>query len=86
VHTVAIGSHDRVVVTVREVFKAAILHNADRVVVAHNHPSGPVTPSKEDNRLTRDLVRASKLLGIEIADHVIVGRGAFWSFRDHGQL
>jgi DNA repair protein RadC len=59
-----------------------------QVGVAHNHPSGDVTPSKEDERCTKRLVDAGKLLGIEVIDHVIVGgwAGEFFSFANEGRL
>jgi len=59
----------------REVFTTAISHAAAAVILAHNHPSGDPTPSVEDLRVTRQLVEASRILGIRVLDHVIVGRG-----------
>ncbi len=58
----------------REVFSAAIRHAAAAMILAHNHPSGDPTPSVEDLRVTRQLVEASRILGIRVLDHVIVGR------------
>lgn len=58
----------------REVFSAAIRHAAAAVILAHNHPSGDPAPSVEDLRVTRQLVEASRILGIRVLDHVIVGR------------
>lgn len=86
VHTVAMGNHERVVVSVREAFKAAILHNADRIVVAHNHVGSSAEPSEADKQLTAALLVASQVLGIDVADHVILSRGEFFSFRDHDWL
>lgn len=60
-------------VHVREVFKSAIRWGAQSVVVAHNHPSGDPTPSKDDIRLTEQLVDASRIIGIPVADHLIIG-------------
>ena len=57
----------------REVFKAAILGGASGVIVAHNHPSGDPTPSRTDIRTTRALREASKIISIDLLDHVIVG-------------
>ena len=67
-----------------EVFKDAVRHNAAAIVVAHCHPSGDPTPSSEDVRVTRELVQAGRLLGIELLDHVIVGDGQFVSMRERG--
>ena len=58
----------------REVFAPAISHAAAAVILAHNHPSGDPTPSTEDLRVTRQLVEASRILGIRVIDHVILGR------------
>ena len=58
----------------REVFATAIRHAAAAVILAHNHPSGDPTPSIEDLRVTRQLIEASRILGIRVIDHVIVGR------------
>jgi len=80
VSTVAIGDHDQVFVSARQVYKPVLLLNADRVVVAHNHLNGDVRPSKADKQVTRMLVKAGRALGIQLCDHVIVGRTAAQSF------
>lgn len=73
IHTVSIGSLNCSVVSPREVFKAAILANAASIILAHNHPSGDLSPSPEDIQVTKTLQQAGKLLDIEVLDHVIVG-------------
>jgi len=86
-HTVSIGSLDASIVHPREVFKVAILSNAASVIVAHNHPSGDPTPSKEDIQVTRKLQEAGELLGITLLDHVIVGtEGAYTSLKERGLM
>ena len=70
----------------REVFRQAIAENAYAVILVHNHPSGDPTPSAEDRLVTSELVPAGKLLGIEVLDHVIIGRGRFTSFAESGIL
>ncbi len=70
----------------REVFQAALLTNSSGLLVAHNHPSGDVTPSPDDVRLTRRLADAGTLLGVELLDHVIIGAGRWFSFRQGGLL
>jgi DNA repair protein RadC len=70
----------------REVFKPAILESAASVILLHNHPSGDPTPSREDVRLTRQLVDCAHLLDLRIHDHVIIGRGRFISFVRQGIL
>jgi len=68
----------------REVFKPAILESAASVILLHNHPSGDPTPSREDVRLTRQLVECGRLLDLRIHDHVVVGRGRFVSLAERG--
>jgi len=68
----------------REVFKPAILDGAASVILLHNHPSGDPTPSREDIRLTRQLVECAHLLDLRVHDHVIVGRGRYTSLVERG--
>ncbi|MFQ5829838.1 MAG: DNA repair protein RadC [Candidatus Methylomirabilia bacterium] len=70
----------------REVFKPAILQSAAALILLHNHPSGDPAPSREDLRLTRQLVECGKLLDLRIHDHVIVGRGRFVSLAQRGLI
>ncbi|MGI8546394.1 MAG: RadC family protein [Gemmatimonadaceae bacterium] len=70
----------------REVFRQAIAENAYAVILIHNHPSGDPSPSSEDRVVTTQLVAAGKLLGIEVLDHIVVGRGRFTSFAESGLL
>jgi len=68
----------------REVFKPAILESAASVILLHNHPSGDPAPSREDVRLTRQLVECARLLGLRVHDHLIIGRGRFVSLAERG--
>jgi DNA repair protein RadC len=70
----------------REVFKPAILESAASIILLHNHPSGDPTPSREDLRLTRQLIECSRLLDLPIHDHVIIGRERFISLAQRGSL
>ena len=88
-HLVSLGLVDASLVHAREFYRPAILDGACAVVAIHNHPSGDPTPSAEDVRITRQLVEAGKILGIHLADHVIVGRGrepgrSYVSMREQG--
>jgi DNA repair protein RadC len=86
-HTVSVGCLTSSLVHPREVFKPAILAGAAALLLAHNHPSGDPEPSAEDIALTRRLVSAGQLLGIEVLDHVILGEsGRFVSLRERGVL
>ncbi len=83
--TVSVGTLSASLVHPREVFKPAVRASAASVVLAHNHPSGKVEPSREDREVTRRLGQAAGILGIEVLDHVIVGDGYF-SMKEHGML
>jgi DNA repair protein RadC len=85
VNTVSIGTLDSALCHPREVFKFAILANANQIMLAHNHPSGDTTPSSDDIELTKRLVKAGELIGIELTDHVIIGfDGDYLSMREKG--
>jgi DNA repair protein RadC len=70
----------------REVFKAAIVESAAAVILLHNHPSGDPSPSREDVRLTRQLVECGRLLDVRVHDHVIIGHGGFVSLAERGLI
>lgn len=77
-----IGTINRIIVHPREVFKEAYLLSASSIVCIHNHPSGDVTPSKEDIKFTRSLVEIGKIQGIPLIDHLIVSDDHYYSFYD----
>jgi DNA repair protein RadC len=83
---VSAGTLSASLVHPRETFKAAVRESAAAVIFVHNHPSGDARPSQEDILLTKRLVQAGDLLGIRVLDHVIVGDGGHYSFRDSGLL
>jgi len=83
---VTTGTLDASLVHARDVFKHALQESASMVVLVHNHPSGEPAPSIEDRRITLQLVRAGDILGIPVGDHVILGEGNYYSFREEGTL
>jgi len=83
---VSVGSLDATLAHPREVFDAAVHDHAPAMVLVHNHPSGDPTPSAEDIRLTRRLVEAGKLLGINVLDHIIIAGDRYYSFRSHALI
>ncbi len=86
-HTISIGSLGASIVHPREVFKPALLSSAASVILAHNHPSGDPDPSHEDLEVTRRLVDAGNILGVNVRDHIILGdNGSFVSFRERGLI
>ena len=85
IQIVGIGAMNYCPASIPEIFKAALLSNAANILLFHNHPSGDVTPSKEDIQLTKRVVEAGKLLGIPLQDHIILGEADnFYSFRKSG--
>lgn len=83
---VSIGSLSSSIVHAREVFKAAILSNADSLMLFHNHPTGVAEPSLDDALTTMKILKAGNLLGIPLIDHIIVGTDGCYSFRDKGLM
>src|SRR3989338_4736775 len=83
---IAVGSLSATLVHPRELFKEAIAASAAAIIVAHNHPSGDPQPSEHDVQLTRRLVEAGRLLGIEVLDHLIVGRDGVVSLQAAGLI
>lgn len=84
--TISVGTLNASLIHPREVFEPAVRYLAAQVVIAHNHPAGDPSPSQEDLELTKQLVDAGKLLGIELKDHVVVSKTNFFSFADHKLL
>jgi DNA repair protein RadC len=84
--TATVGTLNASLVHPREVFRAAVAQAAHSIILAHNHPSGDPTPSKEDVAVTVQLVNAGKILGIEVLDHVIIGDGRYVSMRERGLM
>ncbi len=79
---ISIGSLNANLVHPREVFEPAIKNLAAQIILAHNHPSGSLEPSKDDVEITKRLVESGKILGIEVLDHVIVSSESFLSFKE----
>ena len=84
--TVFIGTLNQSLVHPREVFADAIGDRAAGIIIAHNHPSGTLEASRADIGITQRLKEVSKLVGIELLDHVILAKGGFYSFSDEGLL
>ncbi|MCI0847690.1 MAG: DNA repair protein RadC [Chloroflexi bacterium] len=85
-HEIYVGNVNSSVVRPAEVFRPAVRSNAPSLIVVHNHPSGNPAPSDDDIAITKDLVEAGKLLGIEVLDHLIIGSGQrYVSMNESGQ-
>lgn len=73
-------------VDVRVILREALLKRATSMILSHNHPSGNVRPSADDDRLTQALFQAAKVMNIRMLDHVIVTDGAYYSYADEGRI
>ena len=80
----SIGILDSSLVHPREVFEPAIRHLSAYIILAHNHPSGDLTPSQADINITKQLSKAGEIIGIEILDHLILSKEGFVSLKDYG--
>jgi DNA repair protein RadC len=84
--TITIGSLDASLITPRELFREAISSNSASVIIAHNHPSGDPTPSKEDVNVSKRLMQAGEMIGIEVLDHIVIGDGRWISIKERGLI
>ncbi|MDD4983551.1 MAG: DNA repair protein RadC [Candidatus ainarchaeum sp.] len=75
------GILDSTIIHPREIFKPAIKNSSARIILVHNHPSGDPAPSEEDVKVTQQIKEASKVIGIELADHIIIGTDNYYSFK-----
>ena len=86
VRCISQGGVASAMVDIKLLLKRAIDCLAEGIVLVHNHPSGTLTPSAEDDRLTRNIKDAAKLIGIRVLDHVIIARDRYYSYNDEGRL
>jgi DNA repair protein RadC len=87
VHRAHVGALNSSLVNPREVYKSAILNNSASIIVAHQHPSSEISPSREDINVTERLAEAGKILSIELLDHLIVNdTGEFTSLKEKGYI
>ncbi|MDD4599852.1 MAG: DNA repair protein RadC [Negativicutes bacterium] len=83
---VFLGTVNSSLVSAREVFHAAVQNMATNIILLHNHPSGDTAPSPEDNETTKRLVKAGKILNIQVIDHIIIGKNGYYSFKQDGSI
>ena len=83
---ISLGTLNSNLVHPREVFQPAVEFSAAAIIVAHNHPSGDPEPSDDDLEITKRLVEAGKIMGLEILDHLIIGRNKFVSLKGKGLM
>lgn len=83
---ISVGSLNSSIVHPREVFKEAVINSCSSIILVHNHPSGEAQPSHEDIVLTNRLDECGKLIGIKVLDHVVIGDGVYFSFKEEGLI
>lgn len=84
--TLFIGSLTESLVCPREIFKRGLEINASGIILAHNHPSGNPTPSEADIKVTKEMVEIGRLMGIEVLDHIVLGKKDYWSLAENGLM
>jgi len=82
----SVGGIAGCVVDVRHLYQAALLTNASKIIVCHNHPSGATTPSEPDIEITEKIKQCGKILDIQLLDHVILTSDSYMSFAEEGRL
>lgn len=83
---VSVGILNAALAQPREIFNVAVRHMASSIIVAHNHPSGDCSPSTEDIAVTRNIIKAGRLLNIDCLDHIIIGRQKSISLKQEGVI
>lgn len=83
---ISLGSLNASIVHPREVFIEAIKKSSNKIILMHNHPSGDPYPSEEDIQITKRLQDAGNIIGIEVLDHVIIGDGTYYSFKEYCRI
>lgn len=81
--TIAIGKINEITIDMAQIFKVVLLANASKFIIAHNHPSGVVTPTEQDINLTKKIGQVAQLLGVELVDSLIVSESDAFSIRSH---
>lgn len=84
--TISSGGISETIVDIRLILQYAILMNASCILCSHNHPSGSVKPSRDDDRLTERLKKACDVMNIKLLDHIIVTEDSFFSYSDEGKV
>ena len=80
---VSVGTLNSSLVHPREVFIEAIKRSSNKIILIHNHPSGSIEPSVEDKNITKRLISCGEIIGIEVIDHIIIGDGMYFSFKEN---
>ena len=81
-----IGTINQTLIHPRDIFKEAYLLSASAIICIHNHPSGNTAPSKEDIMMTKNLKEVGLIMGINVVDHIIIGKNSYYSFFENGDI
>ena len=81
---ISVGTVNAALSSPREVYLEALKCQAVYIILIHNHPSGDPMPSSQDMLLTKQMMKAGMMIGIELSDHIIIGNQKFYSFRENG--
>lgn len=84
IHTISMGGTDSTITDMKILFSGALLAKASSIIVCHNHPSGNLRPSFQDDSLTKRIAECSKILDIKLLDHVIISTDGYYSYQDEG--
>ncbi len=84
--TISIGTLNSSLIHPREIFRGAVQEACASIILVHNHPSGDPTPSRDDISVTKKIVKASEIMGIELLDHVVIGNDRYVSLKEDGLL
>ena len=86
IHTISMGGTVSTIVDTKMIFTGALLANAQSIILCHNHPSGNLRPSIQDDALTKRAVEAGKLLDLPVIDHIILSSSSYYSYADEGRI
>lgn len=86
ISTISEGGCEEASVNMKHLFQAALIGNATRIILCHNHPSGRLRPSKFDDELTKDVKTGLKTIGIMLIDHIIITEDDYYSYVENGKL
>ena len=86
IELVSLGSVSSAVITPLEIFNLAVAKKSPRIILIHNHPSGTLKPSSADKTVTQQIIKAGKILTIDVLDHLIISENGYYSFAQHHQL
>lgn len=86
IYNLSSGGLSATIVDSRLVYMAALKANAHSIILSHNHPSGMLSPSEQDLRLTNNIYKAGEIIGVQLLDHIIISNQGYYSFADEGKL